>query len=180
MERLDLMRMERNLYQGIKYPNFADMLVHHPYGMSTICDHARIEPQLLEDILLGKDDLLLPEACSIRRLYGCNTNFLFSPRLSILNTRKYKHWKYTCDIQALYARLKEMADSGKNEEAETYIGFARQSYKMFLYDQSGGRLTYGHYLGLKEELSHFISFSMPKPERRQPIRRSAVTRRIEA
>ena len=44
-----------------RYPNLLELHRHHPYGVPVLCDHARIEQELLRAVLYEGEQLLPTE-----------------------------------------------------------------------------------------------------------------------
>lgn len=53
-----------------KYPNLLELNKYHPYRWPVVCDHAGIEPELLQAVLEEGEPLLPAELLGIARLYG--------------------------------------------------------------------------------------------------------------
>lgn len=147
------------------YPNLQELITWHPYGEPVICDHARIEPELLHAALEGKEGLTQIEVIAIARLYGCPASVISCPNLVKLDAGRLRHKKMFREVCCIYFELKRMSREG-NRDAEKYLGWAEREYQMFLAAAYGDGLTYGHYLGIKERLSQYVSFATPKPKRR--------------
>ena len=131
-----------------KYPNLLELNKYHPYGEPAICGHAGIEPELLQAVLEDSGLLLSDELRGIARLYGVPRGLLECRKVSMLDMKKWRHWKLVGEIDALYIKLKCMAREG-NQKAEKYLGWADQKHQRFLKAACGNKLSYCHYLGIK-------------------------------
>nr|WP_321153043.1 hypothetical protein [uncultured Acetatifactor sp.] len=154
-----------------RYPNLLELCRHHPYGEPCVCDHARIEPELLRAVLEDGELLLPAEIGGISRLYGVPHGLLECRRAAMLDMGRWRHRKLVAKIDALYVMLKCMAREG-NQEAGKYLQWADRELQRFLEAAYRNRLSYGHYLGTREQLSQYIRFAAPRPKRRgmQPIK----------
>ena len=63
-------------------------------------------------------------------------------------------------------QLKCMAEGG-NKKAEKYLQWADWEQQRFLRAIYEDRLSYGHYLGVKEKLSQYVQFATPQLRRRE-------------
>lgn len=148
-----------------KYPNLLELHKYHPYGDPALCDYAGIEPELLHAVLEDGETLLPEEIGGAARLYRVPSSLLKCRKVSMLDMKKRRHWKLVGEIDALYVKLKCMAREG-NQKAEKYLEWADPEHQRFLKAAYRNKLSYCHYLGIKEQLSQYISFSTPKPKRR--------------
>lgn len=148
-----------------KYPNLLEMLKYYPCGEPAVCDHAGIEPELLHAALNGDEPLTLDEIMGISRLYGCPVSMIGCHKVIMLDMGRWRHKKLVAEVDNLYIRLKCMAGEG-NQEAEKYMKLAGWKQQRFLKAARENRLSYGHYLGMKEWLTQFIEFAALRPKRR--------------
>lgn len=91
-----------------KYPNLRELMQYHPYGNHTICDHANIEPEVLQAALEGRETLAPDEVLAIARLYGCPAHVIDCTKLIMLDMGKLKHNKMVMEIDFIYIWLKHM------------------------------------------------------------------------
>lgn len=148
-----------------KYPNLCELIQYHPYSSHTVCDHANIEPEVLQAALEGRETLTPDEVLAIARLYGCPAHVIDCAELIMLGMGKLKHNKMVMEIDSIYIWLKHMANEG-NPKAEEYLEWAYQRQQHFLRAAHEDRLSYCHYLGIKEQLNQYVSFATPRPKRR--------------
>lgn len=148
-----------------KYPNLQELLKYHPYGENTACDHAEIGPELLHAAFKGEELLTPVEAISIARLYGCPAGVIGCPGLIMLDMGRPRHKKMVTEVDCLYIQLKYMAGCG-NQEAEKYLEHADWKQQGLMGAAYEDRLSYCHYLGVKEQLKQYIKFAELKPKRR--------------
>lgn len=154
-----------------KYPNLAELLRYYPCGTPTVCDHAGIEPELLEAVLGGSEVLTPVEIVELARLYGCSVGILSHPTVIMLDMDRLKHKRMAQEIDCIYMRLMAMGGDG-NLKAEKYLELDRWSYQDFLRAIHENKLSYCHYLGKKKELLNYVRWSEPEP-RRRGLRRKA-------
>jgi hypothetical protein len=148
-----------------RYPNLVELYKYYPCGEPAMCDHAGIEPELLYAVLRNGERLELQELLGFARLYGCSMGVLKCQKVIMLDRTRWKHRKMIADVDSLYIRLKCMAREG-NEEAEGYLKLAEWAQQEFLRSAHINRVSYCHYLGTKEKIQQYISFSTPLPQRR--------------
>ena len=148
-----------------RYPNLLELHNYYPCGEPAVCDHAGIEPELLLAVLDGEGLLEPAEIRGLARLYGCPVGVLDYPKVIMLDMGRWKHRKMAAEVDSLYMQLKWMARTG-NAEAEKYLGWADWKQQRFMRAAYSNKLSYGHYLGVKETLSQYVSFATPRPKRR--------------
>lgn len=148
-----------------KYPNLGELIKYYPCGEPTVCDHAGIGPELLRAVLNGDEALTLIEVIRLSRLYKCPAGVISCPKAIMLDMDRYRHKKIVAEVDALYMRLKWMADTG-NTEAGKYLERVEWEWQRFVRAVSTNKLSYGHYLGIKEHVEQYVSFAIPKPKRR--------------
>lgn len=150
-----------------KYPNLNELIKCHPYSEHTICDHAQIEPELLHAALDGTEVLTPTEIIAIARLYGCPIGVLNDSKLIMLDMNRSRHRKMVNEVKSIYIQLKGMTDEG-NHDAVKYSEWADWEFRKFMYAVRSNKFSYCHYLGIKEQLTQYVSFVIPKPKRRGP------------
>lgn len=155
-----------------KYPNLSELLQYYPCGTGTVCDHAEIEPELLEAVLDGTEELTPVEIIRLSRLYRCPAGVLEHPAVLMLDMDRPKHKRMVQEVDCVYMQLMAMAGDG-NLKAEQYLDLNRWMYQRFIWAVHEDRLSYCHYLGVKECFRNYVSWSMPAPKRRGPGRRAA-------
>ncbi|HBA49682.1 MAG TPA: hypothetical protein DCZ91_18180 [Lachnospiraceae bacterium] len=148
-----------------RYPNLLELRKYHPYGEPAICDHAGIEPELLQAVLEDGEPLLPEEIRGAAGLYGVPRGLLECRRVTMLDMGRWRHRKLVAKVDGLYVTLKRMAREG-NQEAGKYLEWAAPEHRRFMRAAYRNKLSYGHYLGTKEQLSQYIRFAAPRPKRR--------------
>lgn len=148
-----------------RYPNLVELYKHHPYREPAMCDHGGIEPELLQAVLYDGERLEPSELLGLARLYGCPVVVLEHRELIMLDRNKPKHRKMIAEVDNLYIKLKCMAREG-NEQAKTYAELTDWTQQGFLRAAHINKLSYCHYLGMREKIRMYISFSTPRPRRR--------------
>lgn len=154
-----------------KYPNLVELLRYYPCGTPAVCDHAEIEPELLEAVLDGTEELMPVEIMRLSRLYECPVGVLNHPEVIMLDMGRMKHQRMMKEIVSIHTQLQTMA-AGGTQKAKEYLDLDRWSYQNFLRAIYENKLSYCHYLGKKEELQHYVRWSEPEP-RRRGLRRKA-------
>lgn len=149
-----------------RYPNLLELHDRYPCGEPAMCGHAGIEPELLHAVLYGGEPLEPAEVMGLARLYGCPAGVLLSPGTIMLDMGRRRHCAMAEEVCALYAGLRHMADAG-NQDAGKYLGYAEGRFRRFQEAVGHDRLSYCHYLGMRERLSQYIGFATPKPGHRQ-------------
>lgn len=148
-----------------RYPNLAELYDHHPYREPAMCDHAGIEMELLYAVLHNGEPLEYGELLGLARLYGCPVSVLACPKVIMLDTGRFRHRKMITEADNLYLRLKCMAREG-NEKAKRWLELTGWTQQEFMRAVHANRLSYCHYLGVRERLRQYISFSTLAPKRR--------------
>lgn len=145
-----------------RYPNLLELHNHYPCGEPAMCDHAGIEPELLQAVLYGGELLEPAEIMGLARLYGCPAGVLLNRETIMLDMGRLKHAKMAAVVDAAYMLLKR-TDS---QEAERYLKFATAKYQRFRMAVNSNGLSYGHYLGVRECVLQYVQWSTPMPKRR--------------
>lgn len=148
-----------------KYPNLNELINYHPYGKPAVCDHAGIEPELLEAVLIGGESLTGTEILGLARLYRCPIGVLGNSEIVMLDMGKLKHKKMVREVELIYIQLRSMADGG-NQDAEKYLNWVDWRKKRFMLAVYSNNLSYCHYLGIKEILCQYVGYAAPSPKRR--------------
>lgn len=148
-----------------RYPNLAEMLEYHPYSDCTVCDHARIEPELLDAVLNEGEVLEFSEILGIARLYECPMGVLEHGKVIMLDMGRWRHRNMVAEISSLHIQLHCMAEEG-NQEAEKYLEQADEAVQRFIKAAYDNRLSYCHYFGVKERIGQYIFFARPKEKKR--------------
>lgn len=133
-----------------------------------MCNHAGIEPELLQAVLEDGELLLQVEIRGLARLYDVSSGLLECPRVVMLNMARRRHSAMAAEMCVLYIQLRHMALDG-NQEAVKYQGFNEWRIERFLKAVRHNKLSYCHYLGMKEFLLQYISFSTPRHKRRRAV-----------
>lgn len=155
-----------------RYPNLLELRKYHPYGEPAICDHAGIEPELLQAVLEDGEPLLPEEIVGAAGLYGVPRGLLECREVTMLDMGRRRHAAMSAWVCALYIQLCHMAQDG-NQDAVKYLGFAEWRINRFLDAVRHNNLSYCQYLGIRELLQQYISFSTPRPKRRVCRRQQA-------
>jgi len=106
-----------------RYPNLLEMHKYYPCGEPAMCDHARIEPDLLHAVLYNGGMLRFPEILRLAKLYNCPIGVLNHPKTVMLDIKKLKHRKMIAEVDNFYKELKCIVREG-NQEAEKYLKWA--------------------------------------------------------
>lgn len=149
-----------------RYPNLQELITYYPCGEPTVCDHAGIEPELLQAVLNGDEVLMPVEVMGLSRLYGCPAGVISCPKVIMLDMGRYRQKKIVWHVNSIFMQLKCMAEGG-NKKAEKYLQWADWEQQRFLRAIYEDRLSYGHYLGVKEKLSQYVQFATPQLRRRE-------------
>lgn len=147
------------------YPNLKALIENHPYNILSFADHAGVTVELLEAALDGKKELHAGELYGIARLTGVPCSALDCQKLIMLDMKRWRHGIMAAEIDDLYFRLVSMAKEG-NRTAEKHLEQADEAHECFLGAVYANKLSYCHYLGVKERLQDYISFARPKREKR--------------
>ena len=153
-----------------KYPNLSELLRYYPIGTPAICDHAEIEPELLEAVLADTEELTPVEIMKLSRLYGCPAGVLDHPAVVMLDMGRMRHQRMV-KVVSIHTQLQIIAAEG-NQKAAEYISLDEWRYLEFTFSVLGNKLSYCHYLGVKECFRNYVSWSMPAPKLRGPGRRA--------
>lgn len=153
-----------------KYPNLVELLRYYPCGTGTVCDHAEIEPELLEAVLEGTEALMPVEIMRLAQLYECPAGILNHPEAIMLDMGRMKHQRMMKEVVSIHTQLQAMA-AGGNQKAAEYIELDEWRYLAFTFSVLGNKLSYCHYLGVKEVFQNCVSWSTPAPKRRGIERR---------
>lgn len=78
------------------------------------------------------------------------------------------------EVDNLCIRLKCMARNG-NQKAVEYLEWADRENQNFLRAAHNNRISYIHYLDVKRQLSDYILFATPKPQKREVIKRNTAS-----
>lgn len=142
----------------MKYPNLAEVVKYHPYSMSTFADFANVTPELLAAAINGDEELQASEALSISHYSDIPFSVLFCPNLIILSRDRRKHWEMMKKLQDYMYEIWEWQKKGSHE-AEVYMKYRRGHYVNMDLDFRNRRLvTYGRYLGIKQEMEDALLF----------------------
>lgn len=147
-------------YKGCKYPNLIE--IHG--GMPT--DYfADVTPELMLAVFRGEEDLTLKELSRIAYYNNIPFSVLTCPKVIMLDMDRIRHKNMLEEVDNLYMQLKWMARTG-NKEAEKYLEFADWKHKKFIRAAYNNKLSYGHYLTVRKDLSNYVRWAMPKPKKR--------------
>lgn len=148
-------------YRKCKYPNLIEI-----HGGLPTDYFAEVTPELMLAVFRGEEDLKVEEICKIAHYNRIPFSVLICPKLILLDMKRQRHKKMVHKLDSLYMKLKCMAKCEGNEEAEKYLKFADWEYQRFARAVHSNKLSYGHYLVIKEKLSNYADWSVPKPKKR--------------
>ncbi len=148
------------------YPNLAEIINYHPYHIASFAGFAEVTVELLKAGIMGRESLEESEIFNIARYAGLPYSVLKCPKMIYLYKSRYRHQQM---IESLEKKLYEIWEAQKNgsREADLYMRYGRLGLVNMMLDfQNTGKVTYGRYLGILENLNQTISFI--QSERRKP------------
>ena len=160
---LQFFREERaGLYKGYKYPNLIEV---QKQSCLYVGYFANVTNELVLAAFRGEEELTTDEIWRVARYNGIPYSVLTCPKVIMLDMNRRRHVKMVTGVDNLCIRLKYMSSEG-NQKAEKYLEWADRENQDFLRAAYNNRLSYIHYLGAKKQLSDYIHFATPKPEKR--------------
>ena len=158
-----LFREERaGLYKGYKYPNLIEV---QKQSCLYVGYFANVTEELVLAAFRGEEELAADEIWRVAHYNGIPLSVLTCPKVIMLDMGRWRHRKMVAEVDNLCIRLKCMAREG-NQEAEKYLERVDRENQDFLRAAHNNKLSYIHYLGAKEQIRRYISFSTPKPKKR--------------
>lgn len=149
-------------YKKYKYPNLIEV---QKQSCLYIGYFANVTEELVLAAFRGEEELTIDEIQKVARYNNIPLSVLMCPKVIMLDMNRIRHRKMVVEVNNLYIQLKCMAREG-NKEAETHLESADRENQYFLKAAHNNRLSYIHYLGARQQLLDYISFAMPKPQKR--------------
>ena len=156
------------------YPNFAEIINFHPYHITSFASFADVTVELLKAGIIGQEKLEETEIFNIARYAGLPYTVLKCPRMIYLYKSRYRHRQM---IQSLDTKLYKIweAQKGGSKEADLYMRYRRIGLVNMMLDfQNTGKVTYGRYLGVLENLNQTIEFIQSERHKARDIIRKTA------
>lgn len=148
------------------YPNLAEIVNYHPYHITSFAGFAEVTVELLKAGIIGVEELKETEILNIAKYAGLPYTVLKCPRMIYIQKNRYRHRQM---IKRLEIKLHEIWEAQKDgsKEADLYMRCGRIGLVNMMLDfQNTGKVTYGRYLGILENLNQTIEFI--QAEHRKP------------
>ena len=156
------------------YPNLNEIINYHPYHITSFADFADVTVELLKAAIIGQEKLEETEIFNIARYTGISYTVLKCPKMIYLHKSRYRHQQM---IERLNVKLYEIweAQKGGSKEADLYMRYRRARLVNLMLDfQNKGKVTYGRYLGILEDLNQTISFIQTEHHKPRDIARKTA------
>ena len=169
---LQLYREERaGLHRNYKYPNLIEVQKASNLYLGYF---ANMTDELVLAAFRGEEELTADEIRRVARYNGIPYSVLTCPKVILLDMGRWRHRKMVAEVDNLCIRLKCMARNG-NQKAVEYLEWADRENQNFLRAAHNNRISYIHYLDVKRQLSDYILFATPKPQKREVIKRNTAS-----
>lgn len=150
----------------VTYPNLAEVINYHPYHITSFADFANVTVELLKAGIAGQERIEENEIFNIARYTGIPYSVLKCPKMIYLHKSRYRHQQMIDRLEKKLYEIWEAQKSG-SREADLYMRYSRINLVNMVLDfRNTGKVTYGRYLGILENLSQTIGFIQSK--RRKP------------
>lgn len=149
-------------YKGYKYPNLIETQKQEFLHLAYFAD---VTDKFVLAAFRGEEELTDDEIRNVAHYNRIPFSVLTCSKLIMLDKRRPRHRKMIGEVDKLCMQLKCMSREG-NQEAKKYVEQADRKNQEFLKAAHNNRLTYIHYLGAKKQLSDYILFASPKPQKR--------------
>lgn len=156
------------------YPNLAEIINYHPYHIISFASFADVTVELLKAGIMGRENLEESEIFNIARYAGLPYSVLKCPKMIYLYKSRYRHEQM---IDRLEKKLYEIweAQKGGSKEADLYMRYGRNGLVNMMLDfQNVGKVTYGRYLGILENLTQAIEFIQSECRKPRDITRKTA------
>lgn len=173
---LQFYREERaGLYKNYKYPNLIEVQKASNLYLGYFAD---VTDELVLAAFRGEEELTVDEIRKVARYNGIPFSVLTCPKVIMLDMNRVRHRKMVAEVGNLYIRLKCMARNG-NQKAVEYLEWADRENQNFLRAAHNNRISYIHYLDVKRQLSDYILFATPKPQKRGIVKCSIASLQMD-
>ena len=158
----------------VAYPNLAEIINYHPYHITSFAGFANVTVKLLKAGIAGQERIEENEIFNIARYTGIPYSVLKCPKMVYLHKSIYRHQQMIDRLEKKLCEIREAQKSG-SREADLYMRYGRiDLVDMVLDFQNTGKVTYGRYLGILENLCQTISFIQSKRHKPRDITRKTA------
>ncbi len=156
------------------YPNLAEIINYHPYHITSFADFANVTVELLKAGIMGKESLEESEIFNIARYARLPYSVLKCPKMIYMYKSRYRHQQMIGRLEKKLYEIWEAQKSG-SKEADLYMRYGRIGLVNMMLDfQNVGKVTYGRYLGILENLNHTIGFIQSECRKPRDITRKTT------